>query len=432
MKHLFLGIASVTALAMAVGGGAAVAHIGEPAPSMVRAAPQADYVRLAEALWDTVNRNFFDPAMNGVDFAAVRQRYLPLFAKITSDAEFLDLGNRMIRELRTSHLDVIPPPGFWERQGHGPQGVASQRLRTSGGRVYHFASAPGVSADGLRAGDEILSPASEQVGPIGGAGNLRVRGCDGEERSIPVVYRKGQSAPYHERSEITGPGGQRVLYARIGRFNDDTIQFSDELMAAANGVDGIIIDVRNNSGGSITALYLANNFMSGSEPTVTMMGRAVLKRLGRRPTSGDIAEAPRVSGKYRARDVLAALRQSGSATFMSEGRGEQGFTRPVAVLVNARTGSAAEGFAWIMQGGTKAHIVGRATAGALLRGQEFELPSGWRVTVPVYGLWGAQGQSYIDRPVTPDVPTEWTKDDFCADEDPDMVAAMRAMFPPQQ
>ena len=429
MRQLFLGIAAVATSAVSPTGVAAVAYSADPGPSANRAAAQANYVRLAEALWETVNKNFFDPAMNGVDFVAVRQRYLPLFATVRTDAEFLDLGNRMIRELKTSHLDVIPPAGFWERGGTAAQGSASQRLRTSGGRVFHFASGSGVSAEGFRPGDEILSPPADLTGPVGGAGTIRVRGCDGEERSVPVIYRKGVWPPYHERQEIAGPGGRRVLYARIGRFNDDTIDFSDELIAAARNADGIILDVRNNSGGSITALYLANYFMSGSQPTVTMMGREVLARLGRRPTPRDISEAPRVSGKYRARDVLAVLRRSGSATFMSEGRGTQGYTGPVSVLVNGRTGSAAEGFAWIMQGGTDAQIIGRPTAGALIRGQEFELPFGWSVTVPVYGLWGPQGQSYIDQPVIPDISTEWTKEDFCSDQDPDLTAAMRVMFP---
>jgi C-terminal processing protease CtpA/Prc len=100
------------------------------------------------------------------------------------------------------------------------------------------------------------------------------------------------------------------------------------------------------------------------------------------------------------------------------------------VLINGRTGSAAEGFAWMMKRLASAPSVGRRTAGALIRGQEFPLPQGWQVTVPVFGLWGPEGESYIDAAVTPDVPVEWTREDYCAARDADVDAAMRIMFEP--
>jgi C-terminal processing protease CtpA/Prc len=118
----------------------------------------------------------------------------------------------------------------------------------------------------------------------------------------------------------------------------------------------------------------------------------------------------------------------GQLTFYSEGRGEKGYRKPVTVLVNAGTGSAAEGFALMMKGLSEAKVVGRKTAGSLIRGHEFKLPYGWQVTVPVFGLWGPQGESYIDRAVQPDVPVEWTRQDYCQSRDPDVEAAMKVMF----
>jgi carboxyl-terminal processing protease len=387
-----------------------------------------DYVRLFDALWTTVNENYFDPKMNGVDFVAVRERYRPQLATVKTDEAFLDLGNRMIRELKTSHLDVLPPPGFWERHPSSKLGRASSRLRRSPAGLFHYPGPTGAAGADLRPGDEVLSPPEALTGPLGSTGVLRVKGCDGREREAAVTYARAQGEPYHQRSVISGPGGRRIAYAKILRFNDDTIGFADELMAGARDTDGMIIDVRDNSGGSITALYLANYFATGSQPTVTLVSRPVLARLGRRPTREDLRAAPRTIGKYRFRDVLPVLRKHGWATFYSEGRGAAGYRKPVTVLINAGTGSAAEGFAWMMKGLSPAKLVGRPTAGALIRGQEFPLPYGWEVTVPVFGLWGPEGQSFIDAPASPDVPVEWTRADFCANRDADVAAAMRAMF----
>jgi carboxyl-terminal processing protease len=402
---------------------------GTGAPSAAPA--QADvrkYQQLFNALWTTVNKNFYDPKMNGVDFVAVRERYRPLFAAVSTDAQFLDLGNKMIRELGTSHLDVIPPAGYWESIAGPATGVISQRFRRNGNIISYEASATGLAAEGLRPGDELVSPPEQLNGPLGTSGTIRVRGCDGSEREVTVAYRAPQSLPFHQRSTISGPAGRKVAYARIERFNDDTIAFADDLIAGAGDTDGMIIDVRGNSGGSITALYLANYFATGSRPTVTLVGRKVLARLGRMPTAQDIAAAPKSVGRYRFRDVLPQLMKHGQLTFYSEGRGEKGYRKPVTVLVNGRTGSAAEGFAFMMKELTPAKVVGRPSAGALIRGQEFKLPFGWQVTVPVFGLWSPDGISYIDRKVVPDVPVEFTRQDRCSGRDADIDAAIKTMF----
>jgi carboxyl-terminal processing protease len=210
----------------------------------------------------------------------------------------------------------------------------------------------------------------------------------------------------------------------VNRFNDGTIAAADEAMAALADTDALILDVRTNNGGSLSALYLANWFMSGSQPALTMMSRSQLARLGPNPDPARIA-GPKVTGAYRLRQVaFAMLRHGMRATFWTEGRGEAGYTRPVAVLIGERTGSAAEGFAWMMKLGSNARLVGRVTSGALLRSDTFKLPYGWSVTLPVYGLWGPGGESFADRPARPDIAVDWTPQDLCAGRDPDIAAAL--------
>jgi len=104
----------------------------------------------------------------------------------------------------------------------------------------------------------------------------------------------------------------------------------------------------------------------------------------------------------------------------------------VIVLVGPNTGSAGEGFAWYMRNRTHARLIGRPTAGALLSGQEFDLGEGWRVTIPVHGLWGPDGTDYADRAVPPHQTVGWTREDYCSGHDPDIAVAMRALAPAEQ
>ena len=62
-----------------------------------------------ELVWETVNKHFYDPNFNGVDWKAVHDRYAPQVARARSDAELYVLLQLMVNELRQSHLWIIPP-----------------------------------------------------------------------------------------------------------------------------------------------------------------------------------------------------------------------------------------------------------------------------------------------------------------------------------
>jgi tricorn protease-like protein len=40
------------------------------------------YVELFDVVWQTINDNFYDPAFGGVDWKAIRQKYLPEVAGV--------------------------------------------------------------------------------------------------------------------------------------------------------------------------------------------------------------------------------------------------------------------------------------------------------------------------------------------------------------
>lgn len=75
--------------------------------------------RAFRIVWQTVKNEDFDPTFGGVDWDAVRVRYAPRVARVTSDQELHYLLQAMINELHQSHLAIIPPesiPRFSSRK----------------------------------------------------------------------------------------------------------------------------------------------------------------------------------------------------------------------------------------------------------------------------------------------------------------------------
>lgn len=62
-----------------------------------------------ELVWQTVNRTFYDPTFNGVDWKAVHDRYAPQAMHATSDAQLYSVLQLMVNELHKSHFWIIPP-----------------------------------------------------------------------------------------------------------------------------------------------------------------------------------------------------------------------------------------------------------------------------------------------------------------------------------
>jgi carboxyl-terminal processing protease len=79
-------------------------------------------------------------------------------------------------------------------------------------------------------------------------------------------------------------------------------------------------------------------------------------------------------GRFIARDGRA-----GAVTV--DGSGADAYTGPVVVIVDHRSGSAAEIFAAVVQGSGRGRVVGERTAGAVLNAFPYRLPDGGRLHV---------------------------------------------------
>lgn len=90
----------------------AMAQQPVPSPITVISAANSGEQKRAETfelVWETVNKHFYDPKFNGVDWKAVHDRYAPQVSRVKSDAELYAVLQLMVNELRQSHFWIIPP-----------------------------------------------------------------------------------------------------------------------------------------------------------------------------------------------------------------------------------------------------------------------------------------------------------------------------------
>src|SRR5215472_151707 len=77
----------------------------EPATTAASSTAAATF----EDVWRTVRDRFYDPHLHGLDWSAVRERYLPEAAEATSGAALAKAINRMLSELHASHTQYYTP-----------------------------------------------------------------------------------------------------------------------------------------------------------------------------------------------------------------------------------------------------------------------------------------------------------------------------------
>lgn len=157
-----------------------------------------------------------------------------------------------------------------------------------------------------------------------------------------------------------------------------------ELTAA--GASGVVIDLRGNLGGSVSELgAFLGAFLSGEWGEAEGRGQ----RLWRASFDEESSSARLVAqdGKVQRSLALAAPTK---------------FAAPVAVLVDAETGSAAEVAAFVLAERAGAVVVGEPTHGNVEVVQSFRLPDGSAVLIAI-GNMRLPGGVSMDAGITPEV-----------------------------
>lgn len=383
------------------------------------------YARLYKSLVETVEKNFYAPDLNGANWRGVAAHYRERLKTVRNDDQFLALGQAMLVELGSTRADLSRPSeaeADWVGIGARIWKMGPNRIVTQVDPISDARRA------GLRVGDIVLSPEREMIGPAGSSASVRVKTCAGAEKLL-TIRREGAfqpaARPSYQWSVLRAGPGRTIGYLRVDSFDDDGAQLADRAMADLKDTDGLIIDVRFNEGGNASGLRLASYFTEGAQPGYVVLTNRWLRARGAAPSPAEVLAAPRVSGAYTDADLARAIETNGGgAVLWTEDLAERRYAKPVIVLQAEGTGQEAEAFAWTMRLKTKAMVMGRKAAGAMMDTERFDIGEGWTLTLPVGGLWAADGVSYGARPVAPRDVIAMSRASMCAGRDGELETAI--------
>ena len=255
--------------------------------------------------------------------------------------------------------------------GFGGVGIEYDMLHDTLVVVNVVSGGPAMRA-GMRAGDRIVAiDGVSSVGMPRGEVPKRLRGEAGTCVEVSVV-RRGEAVPrifgmLRDRIPLETVDAayridDRTGYIRVNRFGRTTMEEFRRAFASLGAIDGLLLDLRGNSGGLLSqAIEMAAFFLPAGARIVSTEGRAVGSR---------VFDAPRDGAFLRGR---------------------------LAVLVDEASASASEIVAGAVQDWDRGVVVGRPTFGKGLVQRQIPLPDGSAVRITVARYHTPSGR-IIQRP----------------------------------
>lgn len=246
----------------------------------------------------------------------------------------------------------------------------------TGGYPAITGTVPGspAAAAGLKAGDQIIKVGDKDLkGVTADQATSLIQGPEGSKVTL-TIQRSGETMTFTiTRAQIQVPTvrsatvGDRVLYVRIYQFGSQTSsEFATALKNGLSGSNGMILDLRGDPGGFISAADdVITQFVSSGETFETR---------GRNGT-----DRHEVGSQHAAPNV------------------------PLVVLVDANSASAAEIVAGSLQVHHRAKLVGTTTFGKGSVQEDFVLTDGSDIHLTVERWYLPNGQTIDHKGLTPDV-----------------------------
>ena len=270
--------------------------------------------------------------------------------------------------------------------------------------IQPFDGSPAETA-GLRSGDVIIEVDGESIsgwslqetvnrirGPRGTVVVLRVRRAGGAEEDIAIT-RDRIIVPSVRSAQITDRAGEPVLdigYIRIQQFTPRTVEEVRELLDAArtSGIAKLIIDLRNNPGGLVSATV---------DTTGLFMDQGVVMR--------------------------QVNRQGGERTY-EDSAGGAGLGFEIVILINEGSASGSEVMAAALRDHGRAVLIGQATIGKGTVNIERPLSDGSVLYVSI-ARWLSPDRQVIEGVgVAPDIEVVQPEGGLAADNDLALLEAI--------
>lgn len=386
-----------------------------------------------EKAWKDINDHYYDRSFNGVDWNEVHTRYRPLIDGTKNDHEFYSVMSRMTGELHDAHTRFNSPEQW--RNIKKQQGVGS-----------------GISLDEID-GKVVITAirADSDAAHSGISPGMIIRTVDGKpvaERIAEIESEKSASSTERATRLFTysrllaGPADTKV---KLVVERADGSQFETEVMRQIYSSSTSVATDTLPSGNA----YIR---FDGFQPSITREFRQALERFRnspglvvdlRRNGGGDLGVLMPIAGYFFDKKTLFAKDQTRTGKPLSEfvgvwrlplelyvGRsGDQIYSGPVVILVDAHSASSSEVFAAGMQDSQRARIVGSQTCGCVLGIAKPRVMKGGGVLEMSEVLWfSPKGRKLEGTGILPDETVLPTLRNLQRRQDPALEAADRALL----
>ncbi|HET9401595.1 MAG TPA: S41 family peptidase [Candidatus Acidoferrales bacterium] len=355
---------------------------------------QKEKYELFEQAWGYLRDNFFDAKMNGVDWTAVHEEYLPRVEASANADELRRILSLMVGEVNSSHSGVGAPGGGGRGgaadPGSGRLGLEFDRAEyESGGKLKItdvIPLGPAALAGKIKTGDFLLAVDGTTIDAhtnldqlmqhkAGRRVELTVANSsdDAEKRNVvvrPVSVNAEKNLLYREWVEQRRAYVEKVSNGRLGyvHMNDMSEQSLQQLYMDLDSQnqarDGVVIDIRNNNGGFVNVY--------------------AIDVLARRPY---LTMTPRGLEGFPARAQL----------------GQHSLERPTILVTNQHSLSDAEDFTEGYRALKLGKVVGEPTAGWIIYTSNVTLVDGTSLRLPFIRITTAEGENMEMHPRPVDV-----------------------------
>ena len=362
--------------------------------------------------WSYLRDFFYDPAYHGVNWEGVRAEYEPLIAGARTPDEMRRLLNLMVGELNASHLGAgAPPAGNQPTTGRIGLRFDRGEYETSGRlRVTEVIDlSPAAIAGGIKAGDYLLAVDGRTLDQatnldetlnykIGRRVTLTVSSDGTTKREVvvrPVNGATERGLLYRQwvernREYVAKASNGRLGYAHMFDMSQQSLnQLYLDLDAENFGREGVVIDIRNNSGGFVNVY--------------------AIDVLARR---GYLTMTPRGQSSTPARTVL----------------GQRALHRPTILLTNQHSLSDAEDFSEGYRSLRLGQVVGEPTAGWIIYTSNQPLIDGTSFRLPFIKITANDGTNMERNPRPVDIEATRSIGETLVGRDSQLDVAVRELL----
>lgn len=372
-----------------------------------------------------VETKHFNPGMNGVDWNALAQARRDQILACTEPEAFEKEVHGLVAELKTSHTG-FRHAGMRNIPARLAVNATLHRIGTNGNEQWMFQDVhqggPAYAA-GIRPGDLLLEYDGREIRPpkdlmfsIGESANLLIEKLHGGQQKVRVQL----PIPRSKKHPVTAPDPvqtERLSYEigllKVtmfpGAIGIDVAKDIDRGIAALEGCNRLIVDLRGNTGGGIGGLRLMSYLTPGKLEVGYSLTRKRRERGYRREELTRFGRIP----SHKVTLFWLAARYAlvdKSILVVTEGLGPRKFHGRVVLLVNEHTASAGEMVSAFAEENNLAVIVGTKTPGRLLSGSAFKVGHGYILGLPVAAYLTWQGRMLENNGIVPKFTIELSRD----------------------